>query len=172
MFRQSDASERTSYATHRLSAQRNEWVHMTIALDDIEKGYNNLPAATPQVLCMWDETAQESRYYLSFVCGFGNAASVISFCRVPELIARFCTRLFGTLSRAYIDDWLQPCFRVAGASSQSCLAFVHKAVGIPLAACGHTSCAECCAHPSPPQQDVVMPRCKRRRVAARMKHLA
>ena len=137
--------------------------HMTIALDDIEKGYNNLPAATPQVLCMWDEIAQESRYYLSFVCGFGNAASVISFCRVPELIARFCTRLFSTLSRAYIDDWLQPCFRVAGASSQTCLAFVHKAVGIPLAACGHTSCAECCAHPSPPQQDVVMPRCKRRR---------
>jgi hypothetical protein len=148
---------------------------MTIALDDVAAGYNNCPAATPQIICMWDVTAGrkingipvgEARYYLSYVCGFGNAASVISFCRLPELISRFCARLFATASRAYIDDWLQPDFAEAKSSSQDCLARVHKAVGLPLAACAHPACGECHQTPAHRPVDAEMPRCKRRRAAA------
>lgn len=135
---------------------------MALSHTRFTQGYNNCPAETEQLLCMWDEKSQSPRFFWSYVCGFGNAASVVSFCRLPELVSRFTARLFATFTRAYIDDYLQPDFKIANNSSQEVLAFIHHAIGVPLAACLHESCANCNKSP----KDLVtgnLPKCKRRR---------
>ena len=116
---------------------------ITLSLDEVSQGYNNCPAETEQLLCIWDEKSQFALFFLSYVCGFGNAASVVSFCRLPELVTRFTARLFATFTRACIDDYLQPDFKLANNSSQAALAFVHRAIGVPLAACMHEACVNC-----------------------------
>jgi len=123
--------------------------------------HNNCPAETEQLLCMWDEKSQSALFFLSYVCGFGNAASVVSFCGLPELVARFTARLFNTFTWAYIDDYLQPDFKLANNSSQEALAFVHQAIGVPLAACMHKACANCNESPKALNK-APLPKCKRR----------
>jgi len=110
---------------------------------------------------MWDEKSQSALFFLSYVYGFGSAASFVSFCRLPELVTRFTTRLFATFTRAYIDDYLQPDFKLANNSSQEALAFVYRAIGVPLAACMHEACANCYESPKA-LNDGPLPKCKRR----------
>ena len=148
---------------HRAHITGTPMPELAVSTDDVQHGYNNCPAQEPQIFCMWDEQAKAPRWHLAFVCGFGNAASVLSFCRPMEAIARFNARMFGGFARAYIDDWLQPDYLAAGRSAQRCLAAVHKAIGIPLAACHHASCSECSDRPSPAAQGRQLPRCKRQR---------
>jgi hypothetical protein len=92
---------------------------------------------------------------------FGSTASVNHFCRLPTLIERIGARLFGTLTRAYVDDWVITDFVAAGDSSQQALPAVHRDIGIPLAACQHACCSQCNCNqqPDPPPS---MPKCKRR----------
>ena len=141
---------------------RTHMPEIAISMDDVAAGYNNCPAAHKQFFCMWNAQAKAARFYASYVCGFGNAASVLSFCRLPELIGRFMARMFGTFGRAYIDDWVQPDLAAAGSSAQDCLAATHKAIGIPLAACLHPACSECNQRPTG-QLPTPSPKCKRRR---------
>jgi hypothetical protein len=148
---------------HRAHITGRAMPELALSTDDVLNGYNNCPAEAPQVFCMWDEAAQAPRWHLAYVCGFGNAASVLSFCRPMEAIARFNARMFGGFARAYIDDWLQPDYLAAGRSAQRCLAAVHKALGIPLAACNHTACGECRDRPTPAEETQLLPRCKRQR---------
>jgi hypothetical protein len=148
---------------HRAHVTGKAMPALAMSTDDVQHGYNNCPAQVPQVFCMWDEVAQAPRWHLAFVCGFGNAASVLSFCRPMEAIARFNARMFGGFARAYIDDWLQPDYLAAGRSAQRCLAALHKAIGIPLAACNHEACGECRDRPTPAQDSHPPPRCKRQR---------
>ena len=134
---------------------------MASSMDDVSNGYNNCPAHTPQVLCMWDEEEQAPRWHLSYVCGFGNAASVLAFCRTMDMCARVNSRLFAGLGKPYIDDWLQPDLLAAGRSAQDCLSHLMALVGIPLAACMHPSCPEC--HDTPaPSDGTPLPKCKRK----------
>ena len=133
-----------------------------IAVDDVAAGYNNLPADQEYVLCAWDDTVQAARFYTSRVMVFGSTASVNHFCRLPALVERLCTRLFATLARAYIDDWVITDFVAAKDSAQQAIAAVHADIGIPLAACGHPSCSDCNAIPILPAP-ASMPKCKRKR---------
>ena len=113
-------------------------------------------------MCAWDDTANAARFYTSRVMMFGSTASVNHFCRLPALIERIGARLFGTLARAYVDDWVITDFAAAGDSAQQVLAAVHSDLGIPLAACQHACCSQCYRVPrsDPPS---VMPKCKRKR---------
>ena len=133
-----------------------------IAVDDVAAGYNNLPTDREYVMCAWDDTANAARFYTSRVMMFGSTASVNHFCRLPALIERIGARLFGTLARAYVDDWVITDFAAAGDSAQQVLAAVHSDLGIPLAACQHACCSQCYRVPrsDPPS---VMPKCKRKR---------
>ena len=135
---------------------------MASSMDDVSNGYNNCPAHAPQILCMWDEDEGRPMWHLSYVCGFGNAASVLAFCRTMDMCARLNSRLFAGLGKPYIDDWLQPDLLAAGRSAQDCLSHLMRLVGIPLAACMHPSCPEC--HDAPaPHDGTTMPKCKRKR---------
>ncbi len=92
----------------------------------------------------------------------GSTASVNHFCRLPSLIERIGARLFGTLARAYVDDWVITDFVAAGDSAQQALATIHRCIGIPLAACQHACCSQCNRNPLPDPPPSV-PKCKRRR---------
>jgi len=133
-----------------------------IAVDDVAAGYNNLPTDREYVMCVWDDTANAARFYTSRVMMFGSTDSVNHFCRLPALIERIGARLFGTLARAYVDDWVITDFAAAGDSAQQVLEAVHSDLGIPLAACQHACCSQCYRVPrsDPPS---VMPKCKRKR---------
>ena len=133
-----------------------------IAVDDVSAGYNNLPTDREYVMCAWDDDVKAARFYTSRVMMFGSTASVNHFCRLPSLIERLGARLFGTLARAYVDDWVITDFVAAGDSAQQALATIHRDIGIPLAACRHACCNQCNRNPRP-DPPPSMPKCKRRR---------
>ncbi|MFN9685582.1 MAG: hypothetical protein ACK583_10025, partial [Cyanobacteriota bacterium] len=133
-----------------------------IAVDDVSAGYNNLPTDREYVMCAWDDDVKAARFYTSRVMMFGSTASVNHFCRLPSLIERLGARLFGTLARAYVDDWVITDFVAAGDSAQQALATIHRDIGIPLAACQHACCSQCNRNPRP-DPPPSMPKCKRRR---------
>ncbi len=116
-------------------------------IDDVAAGYNNLPTDREYVMCAWDDKANAARFYTSRVMMFGSTASVNHFCRLPALIERIGARLFGTLARAYVDDWVITDFAAAVDSAQQVLAAVHSDIGIPLAACQHACCSQCNRNP-------------------------
>ncbi len=97
-----------------------------IAVDDVSAGYNNLPTDREYVMCAWDDGVKAARFYTSRVMMFGSTASVNHFCRLPSLIERLGARLFGTLARAYVDDWVITDFVAAGNSAQQALQYGYK----------------------------------------------
>ena len=113
----------------------NSFSKLHIAVDDVSAGYNNLPTDREYVTCAWDDEVKAARFYTSRVMMFGSTASVNHFCRLPSLIERLGARLFGTLARAYVDDWVITDFVAAGDSAQQALATIHSDIGIPLVAC-------------------------------------
>lgn len=120
-----------------------------IAVNNVSARYNNLPTDREYVMCAWDDEVKAARFYTSRVMMFGSTASVNHFCRLSSLIERLGARLFGTLARAYVDDWVITDFVAAGDSAQQALAVVHGDIGIPLAACQHACCSQCKRNPRP-----------------------
>jgi hypothetical protein len=132
------------------------------AVNNVSARYNNLPTDREYVMCARDDEVIAARFYTSRVMMFCSTASVNHFCRLPSLIEKLGARLFGTLARAYVDDWVITDFVAAGDSAQQALAVVHRDIGIPLAACQHACCSQCKRNPrpNPPPQYA---KCKRRR---------
>ena len=124
-------------------------------------GYNNLPTDREYVMCAWDDTAKDARFSTSRVMMFSSTASVNHFCRLPAIIKSLCTRLFGTLARAYVDDWVITDLVAARDSAQRILGEVQRDIGIPLAACQHACCNQCHHHPRP-DPPPILPKCKRK----------
>ena len=138
---------------------------LTIAMDDVQGGYNNLPADQEYVMCMWHDERQQPVYYVSKVLPFGSTASVVLQYRVPLLLERVGARLGACLARAYIDDWVITDYTEAGDSAQEFMSAIHSAINIPLAACHHPCCEHCNTSPASPRP-TLMPKCKRRRASS------
>jgi hypothetical protein len=53
--------------------------HLSIAMDDVQGGYDNLPADKEYVMCLWHEPSSSVKFYVSKVLMFGSTASVTHF---------------------------------------------------------------------------------------------
>jgi hypothetical protein len=149
---------------------------LSIAIDDVSRGYNNMPTDREYVMIMWHEAAQAPRYYTSKCMMFGSTASVNHFVRLPLMIERISSRMFATVARSYIDDWIITDYQEAGDSAQLVLGEIHANIRIPLARCDLPSCIHCNAHAStgPQYRSRAAPavkKCKRRNASPRQELL-